>query len=663
MCPIQALAGLLRMLGVAPERVPVDEAEAAALYRSTVAGRRVLVLLDNARSAEQVRPLLPGSPGCLVLITSRHSLNGPVAFEGARRVGLDVLEPDEADQLLCQLVGEARVRAEPEAGAQLARLCAYLPLALRVAGASLSDQPDRSIARYVADLTDRGPLSTLAVDDDEAPVRFAFDLSYREESEANRRVFRLLGLVPGPDVMPPALAAIAAIPLAEAERALARLASVHLLQRTGAQRFSFHDLLRSYARERAYAEEPDHDDALRRLFDWYLVEVDAAARMMYPNVLRVWTPDREAPGSGVGFDDAEAASRWLDAERYNLFAAIFYSGQNGPPEVCWLLADALRGYLAQRVHLADWFAIATVAFSSAQAMGNSRSRASAHLSLAHAHYVNGAYQRSKEELQSALTLSLECGWLEYQATCLGNLGAVLSDLGHLSEAIATDEEAIALGDRVGVPVGGVARANHAYANIQMGRPHAAREYLRMAQQGGAEMRFTVNAGVFDNLAMANHVLGEDRAAVDHLRMAIAMKLRTADTRGVSRSRAHMAVVHHDAGRAAEARQSAEDSLQLARESGEVRARAAMLAVLGAHHLAQRDLVRAGELNEEAIEVARSNGLRLIETQALIGLGAVKLAGGDPARGHSYALSALDQAAAFRMGLLGVGRSRSWPLSS
>ncbi|HEU4421103.1 MAG TPA: BTAD domain-containing putative transcriptional regulator, partial [Pilimelia sp.] len=260
MRPIDALSRFLRALGVPAEQVPHELEEAADLYRSLLADRRVLVILDHARGPDQVRPLLPGGSGCLVLITSRDRLGGLVAHEGAHRLTLDVLPPDEAHTLLARVVGAERVAAEPAAAEDLARACAHLPLALRIAGANLINHPQHRLADYLGELRDGNRLASLEVDGDEqAAVRNNFDLSYTGLPAPAQRLFRLLGLVPGPDVTAGAAAALADVPPQLAARELDRLAGAHLISESAPARYAFHDLLRLYAAEHARLEESDAD--------------------------------------------------------------------------------------------------------------------------------------------------------------------------------------------------------------------------------------------------------------------------------------------------------------------------------------------------------------------------------------------------------------------
>jgi DNA-binding XRE family transcriptional regulator len=282
--PVRALAQLLQSFGLEAEKVPVEEEAAAGLYRSLLSGRRVLVVLDNARDATQVRPLLPGSPGCVVVVTSRDRLTGLVASHGAHRLLLDVLAPDEAVGLLARILGQERVDGDPAGTVELAEACGRLPLALRIAAANLAGEPERSIGSYAGAL--RGDrLGGLAVEDDpEVGVRAAFDHSYAVLHPDAQRLFRLLGLVPGPEATPNAAAALAGTAPDAAARLLGRLAAAHLLEVHAPDRYSLHDLLRLYASQRAEREDSgaERQAAVRRLFDWYLHTADSAARLLYP---------------------------------------------------------------------------------------------------------------------------------------------------------------------------------------------------------------------------------------------------------------------------------------------------------------------------------------------------------------------------------------------
>jgi DNA-binding SARP family transcriptional activator len=251
--PAETLAKFVRSLGVPEERIPADLDELTNLYRSLLAGKRMLVVLDDADTAQQVRPLLPGASGCRVLVTSRTTLYGLAALNDARRLALDVLADTEAKTLVAHIIGDGRVRAEPEAASELVRLCAHLPLALRITAVNLASNPARSIADYVAMMTYGNRFAAMEVDGDEASgVLTAFDLSYQRLSPDAQRLFRLLADVADPHFTSRSAATIANITRAQAEQLLGQLADANLVRQhvVPDEHYTFHDLLRQYAKER-----------------------------------------------------------------------------------------------------------------------------------------------------------------------------------------------------------------------------------------------------------------------------------------------------------------------------------------------------------------------------------------------------------------------------
>jgi DNA-binding SARP family transcriptional activator len=250
----EVIRRFLGVLGVAPERIPPDLAAQACLYRSLLAGRKLLIVLDNARDEQQVRPLLPADPGCLVLATSRNALTGLAAAEGARLLPVHVLAPAEARQMLTARLGCQRAEADPVAVAEIARLCAYLPLALSVAAARAAARPGLPLAALATELrADCSRLDALDSGDPTVSVRDVFSWSYQGLSDPARRMFRLLGVHPGPDISAAAAASLVGANQAETDRCLAELTRAHLLAEHRPSRYTFHDLLRVYAAEQAAA--------------------------------------------------------------------------------------------------------------------------------------------------------------------------------------------------------------------------------------------------------------------------------------------------------------------------------------------------------------------------------------------------------------------------
>jgi DNA-binding SARP family transcriptional activator/Tfp pilus assembly protein PilF len=683
--PIEALAGSLRALGVAAEQVPVDLDEAAGLFRTQLADKRMLVLLDNARDPDQVRPLLPGSPGCLVVVTSRDRLGGLVAKEGARRLTLDVLTPDEARDLLGRLLGETRVHAEPAAAAELARVCAHLPLALRIAAANLADRPQRSIAGYVAELGQGDRLGALAVaGDEQAAVRAAFDLSYTVLTPQARRLFRLLGLVPGPEVTAAAAAALIGAQPQQAAQLLDRLAAAHLLGHHAAGRFAFHDLLRRYAADRAQHEDTSEERkaATGRLLDWYLHTVDAAARLLYPDKLRLPLSRDEAPRPATPFHDHSGALAWLDAERPNLLAAVQYAAERGPRPLAWLLADALRGYFWLRMHTVDWLAVAHAGLAAAQADRDLRAQAAAHLSIADVCWRQSRYQQAVEHYSQALGLNRATGWLEGQAAALGNLANVICRSGKLEQATDRYLEALALNRQIGWLEGQVVNlANLGMVCWEQGRLHEAAvhaaEALALHRRVGSR---SGEAIVLSNLGEICHALGRLEQAFDHFNQGLALHREVGDRVGEADALRGLAATYCDTGGLAPALELAHAALALAREVRERRFEADALNALATIQLrlgqqqaaidqyrqalrlaretenhypeveALNGLAAAlrglGDLDQavaharQAVQLARLAGYRLLEGQALTILADVSLAHGDPGQAGDHARQAL-----------------------
>ena len=338
MTPGEALGRALRALGVPDRQIPAEEEEQAALYRSLLAGRRVLVVLDNAATPEQVRPLLPGSSGCMAVVTSRCRLSGLAARDGAQRIDLDVLPAAQAVAVLAQSAGAARVDAEPAAAQDLARLCGRLPLALRIAAERVASRPRSALADLARELTGaRNRLDLLcAGDDDAAAVGAVFSWSYRTLPPAAARVFRSLGLLAGPDVCAPAVAALIAADTATARQLLELLAGMYLVEESGQDRYHLHDLLRLYAAERALAEDTDEDRAAaqRRVLDWYLHTAYAANSAM-PHLPPYFALDAVAEGCvPLTFATIRQALDWYETEHANLTAFDPHGRRDRPPRRC-----------------------------------------------------------------------------------------------------------------------------------------------------------------------------------------------------------------------------------------------------------------------------------------------------------------------------------------
>jgi tetratricopeptide (TPR) repeat protein len=372
MAPEQALEEFLRALGVPAERIPAGAAERAALYRSLLDGRRVLIILDNADSANQVRPLLPGSPTCRTVVTSRNRLSGLIIRDGASRITLDLLSATEANALLRDIIGENRVAAEPNATDKLASLCAYLPLALRIAAERAVTHPHITLTDLVSELTgehDRVDLHFMDHEEDEATaVSAVFSWSYHALPSEPARAFRLLGLHSGPDISTPAAAALINTTTVAVRRLLEILVGTHLIEETGRDRYRFHDLLRVYAADRARAEETgqDRDAAVQRLLTWYLHTADAAGHILSPHRRRIPLGPPEVACSPLEFSSYGQALDWCEAERANLVAATHQAAETGEHLIACKLPLALWDFFNLRKHWADLIGTHRISLTAAQ---------------------------------------------------------------------------------------------------------------------------------------------------------------------------------------------------------------------------------------------------------------------------------------------------------
>jgi DNA-binding SARP family transcriptional activator len=456
----EALAGFLRALGVDDARLPDAVAERSALYRSLLAGRRVMVVLDDAASERQVRPLLPSQPGCGAIVTSRVTLSG---LETATQLRLDVLQQDDAVRLLARVAGQERAAAEPEAAHEIVRLCGCLPLGVLIAGARLAARrgwPLRVLAARLGD--ERRRLDELASGDLE--VRASVELSYRGLNERERRGFRLLGLLGLPDFAPWLLAPRLDGSVAEAERLVERLADAQLLDfagvdATGQVRYRFHDLVRLYARERAEAEDPvtERTEAVRQMLGRLLALVDTASAREPSGIISLRTT--VAGAGGVDRQLAEMLLRspraWFTAERAALVAAVERAGDLGLDDLaCDLAAACVSSWFRVHNHFDVWERTHRAALDATRRTGNLRGQAVMLAGLGQLHHELDRFGEGDEYLGQALTLFRQLGDRRAEAAALAGLGMAHRVQGHYAEALRLLEDALgayhALSDDAGI---------------------------------------------------------------------------------------------------------------------------------------------------------------------------------------------------------------------
>jgi DNA-binding SARP family transcriptional activator len=623
LAPLDALAGMLRALGEPADHVPVEVDEAGALLRSRLADRRVLVLLDDAHSAEQVRPLLPATARGLAVVTSRHRLGGLVAREGAHRLHLDVLTESDAALLLTHALGGERVAAEPQAVADLVQACACLPLALRIAAANTLLRPAFSLAEQVRLLREGNRLATLEVPGDEHhAVRAAFALSYAGLDPGAQALFRRLGLPPGPDISAEAAATLAGQPVEKVRPTLERLVDAALLSEHQRGRYAFHDLLRLYAAERAeQLTAGERATALERYHQWCMFGVDEAARRLLPHALRLPWPPRSAEAPAPAFADAAQAMAWLDAERPNLVAVVVQAARHGPRPMAWLLADALRLYFWKRVNHTDWRTVAEAGLAAADADGDARARAMSHIGMAELLRARSRYREAVGHLTDAARLCGSVGWAEGEASALGALASAHGMLGELLQAADRARAALALSRRIGSVAGESANLGRlGMVHFDLGRLREAAEFhhtaLVVGRKAGNRLHEAISAG---NLGETYVLLGRFDDAAELLDLALVLRAEFGNEIGKVHVNSAFAGLHRDRGRLDEAMACARSAVAQAEDRGDLR----LLA--DAHNALASVAARRGECDDalhhhqRALELARTAGAGYSELAALVGL--------------------------------------------
>ena len=445
--PAEAVRGFLDALGVPVERIPAGLDAQTGLYRSLLASKRVLVVLDNARDVEQVRPLLPGAPGCLVVVTSRNQLTPLVATEGAQPLTMRLPSAVEARDLVARRLGAGRAAAEPDAVGEIIARCARLPLALAIACARASSHPDFPLATVASELRDsmRG-LDTLHGGDPGSDVRAVFSWSYRTLSADAARLFRLLGLHPGPDLTAAAAASLAGIPPRRTRTLLAELTGAHLLTEHTPDRYAFHDLLRAYATEQAhtYDSAEVRRAAVHRTLDHYLHTSHSAAMLLRPEL---GPTALMASQSGVipedlgSHDDAVA---WFTAEHPVLLAAIDRAATAGFETHTWQLAWVFHTFLLRRGYWSEQAAVQRVALEAARRTGDRLGQAHAMQGLGLGYARSGRLDDAENHFRQALDLFGDAGDPTGQAHASSGLAFVAEKQGRPSDVLKHAEHGLDL---------------------------------------------------------------------------------------------------------------------------------------------------------------------------------------------------------------------------
>ena len=633
-----ALAGFLRSLGVAEQDIPAETGERAARYRSLLTGRRMLIMIDNAGDVEQVRPLLPGSPSCVTVVTSRDALAGLVARDGARRLDLDLLPPAEAMGLLRALIGE-RVDAEPEATATLAGYCARLPLALRVAAERAAASPGVSLADVTSELADQqNRLDRLdAAGDRLTAVRAVFSWSVRHLDDEAARAFRLLGLHPGADFDAYAAAALTDTALRQARWLLDRLARAHLIQPAGTSRYGMHDLLRAYAADQAADQDSEQERgaALTRLFDHYLATAAVAAGTLFPA-----DPDQPALPQPAGpvppVTSPAAVLAWLDARRSTLVAVAAHAADHGWPGHAIGLAATIFRY-PDVGHFTDAAAMHGHARRAAAQAGDRTAEAAALTMLGAADAAQGRLRQAASHLEQALAICRADGDRIGEARALGNLGMADYCRGRYQQSTGRHRKALAIyleaGDHAGE-----ARELHGLGivDLRQGRYEQAAGHLRrsLALFRDAGLR-SGEALVLGDLGELELRQGRYVQASGHLRRSLRLGREIGSRLCQARALARLGISELRQGRRQQAISHLRQSLALHSQAGNRSGQAEALNGLGEAFLATRQAGQASARHAAALALAIQCGDKREQARAHSGLASACHATGHSGQARSH----------------------------
>ncbi|UYM06281.1 AfsR/SARP family transcriptional regulator [Solicola gregarius] len=669
----EVLGQFLHALGQPAETIPIARQEQTATYRSLLAGKRVLIVLDNVASEKQVRELLPGASGSAVLVTSRNELTGLVVDPGAKRVGLDVLSPQESHELLVHALGAERVSAARGAMRSLTATCGGLALALRLAAAHLTLRPGLSISDYVGQLRRHGAVSELRVEGDErADLSGAFGCSYDQLRPKRQYLLRMLSLVA--DTAFSVHAACAAMDLNETEMSaqLEELAAASLLMRSG-KRYKFHDLIRQYAWEQCLLKESDAQriQARERLLEYYIAKTDLAVQPVLP-LSRL---PRTSPHAPPALEDSPTLES-VDDDRLAMIAAIRAAATYGPYELACQLADALRGYFGLRGHSVDWHAAVEGGIRAAEHAGYREGLAAMYNSRGALCYYTGDVVRAERELTRAVELYEGLNSTGANAVRI-NLGIIAQICGNLPESVA-HLEASMLGYRdAGEPAletrarenlvlalvesGDLARASAESAELKaaaarsvghlelgaaaeldryIGDLHRAAERLSAAADEAAAHGDRRNtAGLLDELANCLIEMGE----IDRAHRIVTENIAEAeryDPRSLPYVQTTLAKVFKERGNVARARRQFTYALGIATQMHDLAVQCDVLTGWADLELVDGDTQRAFERVSQAVELAQSSGRRLRLVHATAVLAACHRAVGSARRAREIATEAL-----------------------
>ncbi len=638
--PADALASLLLIAGVAAPQIPPGVEARAARWRDHVAGKKILLLLDDAAGHEQVRPLLPGTAGSLVVITSRRRL---AALEDAAQISLDTLSPGEAAALLARLAARPGMDAGDAAVGDITRLCGYLPLAIGMLASQLRNHPAWTGARLADELAEaRNRLAFMHAEN--VSVGAAFGLSYADLTPGPRRLFRRLGLVPGLDIDAYAAAALDGTGLDQARRQLDELYDQHLLAEAAPGRYQMHDLLREHARVLAAADDPaQSDEAAGRLLDYYLHTALAAGQhfTLWPSAYRRSLPSRP-PAQAPDLSSLKQAGAWLEAERANLHAAADYAAGHACFPHAFALPAAMSGFLIARGHWDQSAALHRTALAAARRAGDRLGEARTLAELGIVQRQTDDYPAATASWARALALHDNVGDLPGQANVLNQLGFLHVLTGDYPAATASQQQALALARRARDRLAEGAALNHLGLTQHLtGDYPAAAASLRQALALFRDLgNLFGQAYALNDLGVVQQETGDYPAAADSQQQALALFRDLGNLFGQAQALNDLGLVQQETGDYPAAADSHQQALTLFTELGNRLGQAEALNRLGELATRTANTAQARQRHTQALAIARVLGAAPEEARALEGIAQAQLHDGNPGQAAAHLQQAL-----------------------
>ena len=680
--PARVLSRILPALGLPSTQVPTDLDDLTNTYRSLVADRRVLLVLDNAANAQQVHDLIPAAPESAVLITSRSQMPSLAALTGARLLQLGPLKPSEAEQLVHTILATAPVPADTEIE-QIVELCGYLPLAMRVAATAYLHSA-RPLPDFITELKQRDRLSALTIaDDPRATVRAVFDLSYRTLTADAARLFRLLSLIPGPDLCRSCAYHVAGLSPGRTEQLLGELTAASLIHPARPRHYRFHDLVRLYAHDRCVTEDdPDVlHTALARLYGYYVTTADDAADALYPTWIRLprTHPTLVAPERSHAVPNA---AEWMSDEAPNLIATIRYTAQHGPAEIAWYLSESLRAYVVThseyRIEALGAF---EVALHAAQDAGNRRAMATMHAAFSAVYLRIRDIQRALPHIRAELDHHLDGGFPEGEARARIALSEALETQGYLRDAADQLEEALHIAEHHDFrDLQLFSLLNFSFLEERRDQLDIAKKYalsaldLTDARSSGSVvgsihtslgMIFTrrgefaaaieqhllslecyrpagdqhYESEALRELAHAYSKTGDTEASIEYATQAMAVAEELGDEYDIADSLIAIAGIYHELGLTDQARAHAESALKMSRELDYIKARVEATLQLATIDKSEARLDQAQDHAQCAVDLAHQGELRRLRGDAEILLAWITHERGDAAHALDHATNA------------------------